>query len=451
LNIVVLAAGLGKRMASPLPKLLHPLGGMPLIAHVLATAKAARPSRLVVIVGHGAERLRASCASADVIWVEQAEQLGTGDAVRHSLPMLSDDPVTVIMNGDVPLIRPSTLKRLVEASGGEKLALLTVSLDDPSGYGRVVRNANGAIQRIVEQKDADANTLALHEINTGLMAIPTRHLAGWIRRLTNANAQSEYYLTDIFGFARQDGIELVSITAQSVDEALGVNTQLQLVEIERRYQRSRAEELLAMGVMLADANRIEQRGSLACGEEVVIDLNCIFEGDSRIGNRVRIGAHCILRNVTIEDDVVIEPYSYLDGAHVASHARVGPYARLRPGTQIGPGAHIGNFVEVKNSDIGAGSKANHLSYIGDSTVGQRVNLGAGTITCNYDGANKHRTVIGDDVQIGSDVQLVAPVTVGNGATVGAGTTVWKDVEPESLAVNPKKQTADKTWRRPKKI
>jgi bifunctional UDP-N-acetylglucosamine pyrophosphorylase / glucosamine-1-phosphate N-acetyltransferase len=450
LNIVVLAAGLGKRMASPRPKLLHPLGGRPLLEHVIMAAKATDPGRLIIVVGHGSELLKAAFPDIGLTWVEQKEQLGTGDAVRHALTSLGDDPVTLVVNGDVPLIQPSTLKRLAEASGGTRLALLTVVLADPSGYGRVVRNTNGAIEKIVEHKDADAKTRALTEINTGIMAIPSALLPGWIKRLTNVNAQSEFYLTDIFALAHADGVEVISISPESIDETLGVNTQLQLVEVERRFQRRQAEVLLAQGVMLADANRIEQRGSLACGQEVAIDINCIFEGDVRLGNRVHIGAHCFLRDLTVDDDAIIEPYSFLDGAHVGAGARVGPYARLRPGTRIGPAAHIGNFVEVKNSDIGANSKANHLSYVGDATVGERVNLGAGTITCNYDGANKHRTVIGDDVQIGSDVQLVAPLTVGSGATVGAGTTVWKDVEPDTLVTNPKSQNADRTWRRPKK-
>lgn len=450
MNIVVLAAGLGKRMASPRPKLLHPLGGKPLLEHVIGAAKALEPDRLVIVAGHGADQLRLAIADATLLWVEQAQQLGTGDAVRCALPALGDDEVTLVMNGDVPLIRPATLAALVAASAGERLALLTVVLDDATGYGRIIRNEAGAIEKIVEHKDATGKELDVREINTGIMAIPTRRLADWIRRLDNHNAQSEYYLTDIFAFARADGVDVVSIAPDRIAETLGVNNQLQLVQLERLLQRTRAEALLEQGVMLADANRIDIRGTLACGEQVAIDVNCIFEGDSRLGDRVTIGAHCILRNVDIDEGAVIEPYSYLEGAKIGAHARIGPYARIRPGTTVGIEAHIGNFVEVKNSDIGAQSKANHLSYVGDATVGARVNIGAGTITCNYDGANKHRTLIGDDVHIGSDVQLVAPVSIADGATVGAGTTVWKDVKADALVVNPKTQVADATWRRPRK-
>ena len=450
MNIVVLAAGFGKRMASPLPKLLHPLGGRPMLAHVLDTAGSLSPERLVVVIGHGGDEIQATFSGLDLHWVEQTSLLGTGHAVMHALPALVDAPVTLVMNGDVPLVLPSTMKRLAEAASHDTLALLTVELPDASGYGRIMRDAKGEIESIVEHKDASPEQRLVREINTGIMAIPTRRLKGWIERLDNSNAQGEYYLTDIFAMARADGVSIVAVQPDSIDEIRGVNSQAQRVELERIFQRREAHRLLDAGVMLADAERIEQRGQLSCGVQVSIDINCIFEGKVALGNRVRIGAHCVLKDVDVGSDTVIEPFSHIDGASIGHGARIGPYARLRPGSELAAEVHIGNFVEVKNSSLGIASKANHLSYLGDATIGSAVNIGAGTITCNYDGANKHRTVIEDNVHIGSDVQLVAPVTVKAGATVGAGTTVWKDVEADHLALNPKSQTSSADWQRPRK-
>jgi bifunctional UDP-N-acetylglucosamine pyrophosphorylase/glucosamine-1-phosphate N-acetyltransferase len=450
LNIVVLAAGFGKRMASPLPKLLHPLGGRPMLAHVLDTARSLAPERLVVVIGHGGEEIQATFSGLDLHWVEQTSLLGTGHAVMNALPALTDAAVTLVMNGDVPLVLPSTMRRLADAASHDTLALLTVELPDASGYGRVMRDASGEIVAIVEHKDATPAQRLVREINTGIMAIPTRRLKAWLERLDNRNAQGEYYLTDIFAMAREEGVAIVAVKPDSIDETRGINSQAQRVELERIFQRREAHRLLDAGVMLADVERIEQRGQLSCGVQVSIDINCIFEGKVALGNRVRIGAHCVLKDVDVGSDTVIEPYSHIDGASIDHGARIGPFARIRPGSELAAEVHIGNFVEVKNSSLGMASKVNHLSYLGDASIGAAVNIGAGTITCNYDGANKHRTVIEDNVHIGSDVQLVAPVTVKAGATVGAGTTVWKDVEADHLAINPKNQSGIASWSRPKK-
>ena len=437
-------------MASPLPKLLHLVGGKPMLAHVLESARLLQPSKLVLVVGHAADQLRERFADDDIIFAEQSEQLGTGHAVMQALPYLDDSPVTLVLNGDVPLVQISTLDRLVAAANAECLAVLTVELPDPAGYGRILRDHQGQMIGIVEQKDATAEQLAICEVNTGIMAVPTRCLAEWLASLKNANAQAEYYLTDIFAMANSDGVQIATVLPEFVEETLGINSQVQRVEVERALQRRRALRLLEQGVILADINRIEQRGELQVGKSVSIDINCIFEGRVELADGVVIKAGCILKDVVIGVGAVIEPYCHIVGASIGAGARIGPYARLRTGTELADDVHIGNFVEVKNSQIGKSSKANHLSYLGDSTVGERVNIGAGTITCNYDGANKHRTEIEDDVHIGSDVQLVAPVVVAAGATVGAGTTVWKDIGPGELAINPKTQQSKTGWLRPRK-
>ncbi len=421
-----------------------------MLAHVLDSARALQPSRLVVVVGHAADQLRGTFAAEDIVFAEQREQLGTGHALQQALSCLDDAPVTLVLNGDVPLVQVDTLKRLAAASSAQALAILTVRLDDPTGYGRILRDHDGQVVGIVEQKDATAEQLEINEVNTGIMAIPTAHLGQWLGALSRSNAQGEYYLTDILAMARADGVAITTVAPGAVEETLGVNSQMQRTELERILQRRRATALLDEGVVLADINRIEQRGVLKVGRGVSIDINCIFEGEVQLGDGVVIKANCVLKDVVISNGAVIEPFCHIEGASIGAGSRVGPYARLRPGTELANDVHVGNFVEVKNSEIGEGSKANHLSYLGDSTIGARVNIGAGTITCNYDGANKHRTVIEDDVHIGSDVQLVAPVKVAAGVTVGAGTTVWKDVEADQLVINPKTQQSKAGWVRPSK-
>ena len=435
LNVVILAAGQGKRMRSDLPKVLHPIAGKPMLAHVLDTVRGLSPSRIVVVYGHGGERVRESIEADDVVWAKQEPQLGTGHAVLQALPHL--DPSlptssqTLVLYGDVPLTRADTLRRLVEKSDGA-LALLTVALDNPHGYGRIVR-LGGDIKRIVEEKDADDAERAIREVNTGILVAPTAALARWLPTLGNRNAQGEYYLTDIVALAVQEGMAVRAAHPGAPWEVEGVNSKAQLAALERMHQRNIAETLMEQGVTLLDPARIDVRGELVCGRDVTIDVNCVFEGRVVLGDGVTIAANCVIR------DAVVGPRSV-----------VGPFARLRPGTVLGEDVHIGNFVEVKNSTIADHTKANHLSYIGDATVGSRVNVGAGTITCNYDGANKHRTVIEDDAFIGSDTQLVAPVTVGRGATLGAGTTLTRDAPPEQLTVSRPKQVSVAGWKRPAK-
>ena len=448
LNVVILAAGQGKRMRSDLPKVLHPLAGRPLLAHVLATARALAPERICVVYGHGGERVREVLGGDDVAWVRQEPQLGTGHALAQALPQLRAAAQTLVLYGDVPLTLPETLARLREAAG-DGVAVLTVELDDPTGYGRIVRES-GAVNRIVEQKDATAAERAIREVNTGIMVLPTARLAGWLGRLSNDNSQREYYLTDVIALAVADGVSVRAAQPQTVAETTGVNSKGQLAELERLHQRSIAAALMDDGVSIADPARIDVRGRLQCGRDVAIDVNCVFEGDVVLGDRVSIASHCVLRNVRVDAGTRIEPFCHLEDSEIGQHCRIGPYARFRPGVKVAEAVHIGNFVEVKASAIGAGSKANHLSYIGDTEIGRNVNVGAGTITCNYDGANKHRTVIEDEVFVGSDTQLVAPVTVGRGATIAAGTTVWRDVPPGMLALNEKTQQARTGYQRPKK-
>jgi bifunctional UDP-N-acetylglucosamine pyrophosphorylase/glucosamine-1-phosphate N-acetyltransferase len=449
-NIVILAAGMGKRMRSAYPKVMHPLAGQPLLRHVIDTARLLEPARLVVVVGHGAAQVRAALSAPDIHYVEQAQQLGTGHAVQQALPLLDPQLPTLVLYGDVPLTRASTLRRLCDAAAGGRYGILTVTLDEPDGYGRIVRDAHGQVTRIVEEKDATDAQRAIREINTGIVISPTAALAGWLGALTNDNAQGEFYLTDVVEQALAAGVEVVTAQPDEAWETVGVNSKQQLAELERLYQRNTAAALLADGVTLADPARLDVRGALACGRDVSIDVNCVFEGQVTLADDVRIGPHCVVKNAVIGAGTRIEAFTHIDGAQIGAGAVIGPYARLRPGAALGDETHIGNFVEIKNAVLGRGSKANHLAYVGDSEVGQRVNVGAGTITCNYDGANKHRTIIEDDVFIGSDTQLVAPVRIGRGVTIAAGTTVWKDVAADTLVLNEKTQVAKPGYRRPAK-
>lgn len=450
MNIVVLAAGAGKRMRSALPKVLHPLAGRPLLSHVIETARMLSPTRIVVVVGHGGEAVQQAVAAPDIKFAVQHEQLGTGHAVQQALPLLDPAQPTLVLYGDVPLTKASTLKRLVDAAVDGRYGLLTVTLDDPHGYGRIVRDPAGYVVRIVEQKDATLEELRIAEINTGIVVTPTAQLAMWLGSLKNDNAQGEFYLTDVVERAIEAGFDVVTTQPDEEWETLGVNSKAQLAELERIHQRNVAEALLQAGVTLADPARLDVRGALSCGRDVSIDVNCVFEGEVTLGDDVSVGAHCVLRNATIGAGTRIEPFTHIDGAAVGERTVLGPYARLRPGTALADEVHIGNFVEVKNAALGRGSKANHLTYIGDADVGARVNVGAGTITCNYDGANKHRTVIEDDVFVGSDTQLVAPVRVGRGVTIAAGTTVWKDVPEGTLVLNEKTQRIRTGYVRPVK-
>ena len=449
LNIAILAAGKGKRMRSRLPKVLHLLAGRSLIAPVIDTARALRPTKICVVYGHGGEQVPQAVRTAGISFVRQEPQLGTGHALQQALPHLGKSGVTLVLYGDVPLIRAETLRALVNA-GANRVNILTAELEDPTGYGRIVRDKDGNITGIVEEKDASAVQRKIREVNTGIMALPTARLAAWLSRLENRNVQREYYLPDVVPLALADGFAVNAVKARDAWEALGVNSKAQLAQLERIYQRQYAARLLDEGVTLIDPMRLDVRGSLKCGADVVIDVNCVFEGAVKLGDQVEIGAHCVLRNVAIGPGTRVEPFTYIDDASIGANCRIGPYARIRPGTRLAEDVHIGNFVEVKASQIAAHSKANHLAYVGDSTVGRNVNIGAGTITCNYDGARKHRTVIEDDVHIGSDVQLVAPVTVGKGATIGAGATITKDAPPGELTFTKKEQVTKPGWKRPKK-
>ena len=444
-----MAAGKGTRMKSALPKVLHRVGGRSLLQHVLDAADGLGDKHTVVIVGHGAELVSAAVGPAATCVLQQP-QLGTGHAVLQAVPALDDDhATTLILNGDVPLTRTATMAALVQACGGERLALLTVDLADATGYGRILRRGD-AVLGIVEHKDATPEQRQIHEVYTGLMAAPTAALKRWVAALKNDNAQREYYLTDIVALAVAEGVPVVACAALDETEVLGVNSPLQLADLERRFQRRQAEALMEAGVRLADPARFDQRGRLQCGSDVEIDIGCIFEGTVQIGDGARIGAHCVLRDAVIAAGAVVHPFTHIDGAQVGAGALIGPFARLRPGAVLGTEVHIGNFVEVKNSTLADGAKANHLAYLGDATVGARVNYGAGSITANYDGANKHRTVIEADVHVGSNCVLVAPVTIGAGATIGGGSTITKDVAPGQLAVGRGKQAVISGWSRPKK-
>jgi bifunctional UDP-N-acetylglucosamine pyrophosphorylase/glucosamine-1-phosphate N-acetyltransferase len=449
MNVVILAAGMGKRMQSDLPKVLHPLAGKPLLSHVIDTARQLSPSRCCVVYGHGGDKVPTQLAADELQFVLQEPQLGTGHAVMQAVSKLNEDQPTLVLYGDVPLTTVATLRALTEKAGKDKLAILTIAMDDPTGYGRIVREQN-KIVRIVEQKDATEIERQIHEVNTGILVAPTRQLKDWLSRLSNHNAQGEYYLTDIIALAVKDDVVIESAQPSHAWETLGVNSKIQLAELERIHQLNLAHQLLEQGVTLADPARIDIRGELHCARDVSIDVGCVFEGQVHIGQGVSIGAYCVIKNSRIADNANIKPFTHIDEASVGSDSQIGPYARLRPGTTLGSDVHVGNFVEIKNSDFGAHSKANHLAYVGDTTVGSRVNIGAGTITCNYDGANKHRTIIEDDAFIGSDTQLVAPVTVGKGATIGAGTTLTKDAPPDSLTVSRARQTTIAGWQRPVK-
>ena len=453
LNIVILAAGQGKRMQSHLPKVLHTIAGRPMLSHVLDSARALAADSIVVVVGHGAEQVqRAYASQGDLQFVQQQPQLGTGHAVLQTVAQLTEDgrdDVTIVLYGDVPLVQPDTLRALL-AAREQGLSLLTEVLPDPTGYGRIVRDSAGQITSIVEHKDATTDQRLIQEVNTGILAAPTAQLKKWLAQLTNNNAQGEYYLTDIIGMAVEAGLRIQAVHPADSFETLGVNSRAQQAQLERLWQLELARRQLEAGVTLADPARIDVRGSLICGQDVFIDVGCVFEGQVSLGDGVVVGAHCVLRDVAIGARSRIEPFSHLDQATVGCEAKIGPYARLRPGAALADRTHVGNFVEIKNARLGVDSKANHLAYVGDADIGERVNIGAGTITCNYDGVNKHRTVIEDDAFIGSDTQLVAPVRVGRGATLGAGTTLTRDAPADKLTVSRARQVTIEGWKRPVK-
>ena len=463
LDVVVMAAGKGTRMKSSLPKVLHRLAGRAMVRHVLDTVAGLSPRHVVVVTGHGAQAVEVHLGDHELAqrgalaFARQMPQLGTGHAVQQAAPMLPDDGVVVILNGDVPLIAADTVRALVAASAGQRLALLTVVLADPSGYGRILRDGESAqahVRGIVEHKDATPEQRAIHEIYTGIMAVPARQLKGWLGRLRNDNSQQEYYLTDIVAMAVADGVEVVGLPTDDEVQVAGVNSPLQLAALERAYQRRQAEALMESGVRLADPSRLDVRGTLACAADVEIDVNCLFEGQVELGEGVRIGANCVIANARIAAGAVIHPFTHIDGeragVQVGEGALIGPFARLRPGAVLGREVHIGNFVEIKNSTLADGAKANHLAYLGDATVGERVNYGAGSITANYDGANKHRTVIEADVHVGSNCVLVAPVTIGAGGTVGGGSTITKNTPAGALSVSRARQVSIDNWARPTK-
>ena len=450
LAIVILAAGQGKRMRSDLPKVLHPLADKPLLQHVIETAFTLKPDDIYVVHGHGGEQVRQALQHCPVHWVEQAEQLGTGHAVAQTMPLIEDETLVLVLYGDVPLIQPMTLQTLCHPQAEQALRLLTVSLEHPKGYGRIVRNATNQVTQIIEEKDADQNICQIKEVNTGILAVPAYYLRKWLNALNTSNAQGEYYLTDIIAMAAQAGVNIFTHQPDSHYEVLGINDRMQLAELERFYQKKQASQLMQAGVTLKDPARLELRGAVEAGFDISIDVNVILEGEVKLGNRVNIGANCIIKDSIIEDDCEILPNSLIENAHVGAGCQIGPYARLRPDTKLAEQVRVGNFVEIKKSNIAKGSKINHLSYIGDAEVGCDVNVGAGTITCNYDGANKWQTVIENNVFIGSDSQLVAPVTIAENTTIGAGSTVTKDTAANSLTLSRSPQVSKSDWQRPKK-
>jgi bifunctional UDP-N-acetylglucosamine pyrophosphorylase/glucosamine-1-phosphate N-acetyltransferase len=450
LSIVILAAGQGKRMKSDLPKVLQPLARRPLLAHVLDCARALAPDAIHIVYGHGGEQVRAAFPDADLGWALQAEQLGTGHALMQAMTAVPEDHRVLVLYGDVPLLRPATLESLLGRAGEDALVLLSVLLDDPTGYGRVLRDNAGSVYRIVEQKDANRKELAVREANTGVLAAPAAALRRWLARLSNDNAQGEYYLTDVITLAVRDGCQVEAVPATTAAEVLGVNDRLQLAELETEYRRLRVRALMQDGVTIADPARLDVRGELACGRDVQLDVNVVLEGRVVLGDRVVVGVGCVLRDVSIAADTVLLPYSVLDGAVIGARCSIGPYARLRPGSVLLDDAHVGNFVELKNTTLGAGSKANHLTYLGDARIGSRVNVGAGTITCNYDGVNKWPTTIEDGAFIGSGSMLVAPVTIGRKATIGAGSTITKSAPHDALTVERGRQLSLSGWHRPVK-
>ncbi len=450
LAIVILAAGQGKRMHSDLPKVLHSLAGQPLITHVITTALTLQPNQIHLVYGHGGDQVKTALANAPVTLIEQTPQLGTGHAVAQAMPFISDDQQVLILYGDVPLIGATTLQHLCSRADANSMAVLTVELANPYGYGRIVRNAQGWVEKIVEEKDADATLKLIKEVNTGILAVPASYLRRWLNLLTNQNAQGEYYLTDIIALAAQEALTIHTVATDEVHEVMGVNDRLQLAQLERYYQTQQVNRLMLAGVTVKDPARLDIRGTVQAGRDVIIDVNVILEGPVTLGQRVKIGPHTVIRNARIGDDTEIFANCVIEETIVGANCRIGPFARLRPETVLAEQVHIGNFVEIKKSSVAHDSKINHLSYIGDTEVGYAVNIGAGTITCNYDGANKHKTIIGDRAFIGSDTQLVAPVIIGTGATIGAGSTITRNTPPETLTFSRAAQTSVPSWQRPKK-
>ena len=449
LNIVILAAGKGTRMNSAKAKVLHSLAGKPLLQYVINTAKHLNPQKIIVVYGYGGEAVPKAFAHEEIIWVEQSKQLGTGHAVQQVMPHLDSDAATLILLGDVPLVSADTCKNLLEKT--QQLGLLTVKKANPSGYGRILRDSAGKVSAIVEHKDATAQQRGINEVNTGIIVASNAYLIAWLERLTNDNAQGEYYLTDIVAMAVQDGLTVATEIAHDEPSVAGANSKQDLASLERVYQLHQAVRLMQAGVTLQDPFRIDVRGDMGVGSDVEIDVGCIFEGKVTLADNVKIGAYCVIKDATIGANTIVLPFTHMEQVAIANDCRIGPYARLRPGTELNADTHIGNFVEIKNSQVDVGSKINHLSYVGDTTVGKKVNIGAGTITCNYDGANKFRTVIGDNAFIGSNSQLVAPVTIGKGATIAAGSTVTKDAPAGELTIARGRQTTIKGWKRPQKV
>lgn len=451
LNIVILAAGKGTRMHSNRPKVLHTVGNKPILGHVLDCANSLNPNKIIVVYGFGGETVKQAFAQENIIWVHQAEQHGTGHAVQQAIPFLDADADTLILLGDVPLIDAEACRKLI-SQADNKLAILSFNKADPTGYGRIVRNAMCNVTAIVEHKDATEEQHKIHEVNTGIMAMPNVHLVQWLSKLDNNNAQGEYYLTDIVAFAVNDNVPVVVEITADEWSVTGINSKMDLVQIERVHQSRIAQQLLLQGVTLKDPARLDVRGELICGRDTEIDVNCVFEGKVSLGDNVKIAANCVIKNATIASGSHIAPFTHIDDTQIGENSRIGPYARLRPGTTLAADTHIGNFVELKNAQVDVGSKINHLSYVGDSTVGKNVNIGAGTITCNYDGANKFRTVIEDDAFIGSDSQLIAPVTIGRGATIAAGSTITKNAPADQLTLcRAKEQKSIAGWKRPQKV
>lgn len=449
-SVIILAAGKGSRMRSHLPKVLQPLAGRPLLGHVIETAKKLQAENIITIYGHGGQLVQDAFVEEKIQWVEQVEQLGTGHAVQMTLPVLPKEGISLILYGDVPLVRQQTLEQLLEASRETGIGMITLTVENPAGYGRIVRES-GKIQAIVEHKDASDEQRLINEINTGIYCVSNAKLHQWLPQLSNDNVQGEYYLTDIVAMAVADGLEIASIQPELAFEVEGINDRLQLSALERDFQQQQAKDLMQQGVHLIDPSRFDLRGTLKAGQDVRIDINVIIEGDCELGNFVEIGAGCVLKNTKIAAGTKVQPYSVFENAVVGENTQIGPFARLRPGAKLGNDVHIGNFVEVKNTSIGTGSKANHFTYLGDAEVGENSNIGAGTITCNYDGANKHKTIIGNEAFVGSNSSLVAPVRIGNGATVGAGSVITRDVEDYSLAFERAKQLSKENYQRPQKI
>lgn len=449
-SVIILAAGKGTRMRSHLPKVLQPLAGRPLLGHVIETAKKLQAENIITIYGHGGQLVQDAFVEEKIQWVEQAEQLGTGHAVQMTLPVLPKEGISLILYGDVPLVRQQTLEQLLEASRETGIGMITLTVDNPAGYGRIVRES-GKIQAIVEHKDASDEQRLINEINTGIYCVSNAKLHQWLPQLSNDNVQGEYYLTDIVAMAVADGLEIASIQPELAFEVEGINDRLQLSTLERDFQQQQAKDLMQQGVHLIDPSRFDLRGTLKAGQDVRIDINVIIEGDCELGDFVEIGAGCVLKNTKIAAGTKVQPYSVFENAVVGENTQIGPFSRLRPGAKLGNDVHIGNFVEVKNTSIGTGSKANHFTYLGDAEVGENSNIGAGTITCNYDGANKHKTIIGNEAFVGSNSSLVAPVRIGNGATVGAGSVITRDVEDYSLAFERAKQLSKENYQRPQKI